>query len=422
MAAVHCWCGNTKLEPFSPEYLLCSICHTLTLKQRADFNINQVTDDQSELYGKYYHLTHLPQKYGYPEFDVRVRNDLPERCLYWLRTLLKYKPPPAKVLELGSGHGGFVAMLRWVGYDASGLELSPWVVDFARKTFDVPMLLGPVEDQEITPASIDVITLMDVLEHLINPVGTMEHCLNLLKSNGILIIQTPRFPGGKSYEEMKRNNDSFLFQLKEAEHIFLFSERSIRSLFQQIDTQNIEFVPAIFAHYDMFIVASKSALTIHTNDGIFNAISSHPAGRLVQAMIDLDDARKLLIGRLDDCEADRAARLEIINKISVQLQESEVDRAARLQQINELTDLLKKSEADRAARLQQINELSNLLKDSEADRAARLAVINHLEGLLKTSETDREAKEKKLDKLNEELKNIKLKMPYRLLKKIKLLP
>ena len=47
------------------------------------------------------------------------------------------------------------------------------------------MLLGPVEDQQIEPGSLDVIALMDVFEHLPDPVSTMRHCLRLLRPDGI---------------------------------------------------------------------------------------------------------------------------------------------------------------------------------------------------------------------------------------------
>ena len=75
-------------------------------------------------------------------------------------------------------------------------------------------------------------------------------------------------------------------------------------------------------------------------------------------------------------------RQDQIGELTARLQESEADRAARLQQITELNGLLQESEADRAARLQQITELTGLLQESEADRAARLEVIHGLQARL----------------------------------------
>jgi SAM-dependent methyltransferase len=130
---------------------------------------------------------------GFANIYQRARTDLSERGLHWLKTLLKYRVPPGRVLELGSAHGGFVAALKWAGFDSSGLELSPAIAQIARILFDVRMLVGPVEDQKIPSGSLDVIALMDVLEHLPDPVATMRHCIDLLTPDGFLLVHT-KFP------------------------------------------------------------------------------------------------------------------------------------------------------------------------------------------------------------------------------------
>lgn len=342
---MHCWCGNTKLEIFSPAYLKCSECGTLVTAKMPREEIPQVSNDDGGLYGREYWFSHQEQDLGFSNIFVRSRSDLSERCLHWLRTVLKYRLPPAKTLELGCAHGAFVALLRQVGFDSTGLELSPWVVDFSRRTFKVPVLCGPVEEQQIEPASLDIIALMDVLEHLPDPVGTMRHCLGLLKPDGILVIQTPRYQEQKTYDEMVVKNDPFLQQLKDDEHLYLFSHDSIREFFIRLEAEHLEFEPAIFAHYDMFLVVSRQPLSVNTQEKIDEFLSSTPENRIVQALLDADDRAR---------------------KLDLRLRESEADRNTRLGQINELTQLLQVSEKDRAARLDQINELTRLLHESRS--------------------------------------------------------
>ena len=332
----HCWCGNSDLTPFSSDYLYCSKCHCLALMHMPEHNISHIEDKNTDLYGKQYYLSHLPQDYGYPDLPTRARTDLPERCLHWLRTLLKYKLPPAKALELGSAHGGFVAMLNWAGFDTAGLELSPWVVDFAKKTFNVHSFLGPIEDQKIEPSSLDVIVLMDVLEHLPDPVASMRQCLSLLRPDGLILIQTPKFPEDKSYECMKEEGASFLLQLKEAEHVYLFSEHSIRQFFSSLGAEYLEFESAIFAHYDMFLVASRERLVLTAPEKRKEALTATPGGRLIQALIDIDEQKDAMQEHSELLEADRAARLEVIHDLGSKLQESEADRAERLEVIHDL--------------------------------------------------------------------------------------
>jgi len=355
-----CWCGNTDLVSFSRSYLKCNVCETIVAASMPGPEISRVEDDERDFYGRPYWFSHQEKDLGHPDIVARSRTDLAERCLHWLRTLLKHKIPPAKVLEMGSAHGGFVAMLRWAGYDASGLEISPWVVDFARRVFDVPMLLGPIEDQAIEPDSLDVIALMDVLEHLPDPAATMRQCLNLLRKTGILMIQTPRYPEHETYSDMAARDDSFLKMLREKDHIYLFSLQSIKKFFDRLGVKHLVFEPAIFSQYDMFLVAGGASLTVQTPERAEKSLSATPRGRMIQALLDLDERIDSLKEKLSEVEVDREARLKIIEDLGRHLQESEADRAARLAQINELTRLLKESEADRAARLEQIDELTKL--------------------------------------------------------------
>src|SRR5437762_14161305 len=117
-AGMRCWCGNTALTPFSQAYRRCSQCETLVSQEWPAAPSMRVTDDERDFYGKGYWFTHQESDLHFPDIATRARADLSERCVHWLRTLLKYKLPPAQVLELGSAHGGFVAMLRWAGFQA----------------------------------------------------------------------------------------------------------------------------------------------------------------------------------------------------------------------------------------------------------------------------------------------------------------
>jgi 2-polyprenyl-3-methyl-5-hydroxy-6-metoxy-1,4-benzoquinol methylase len=325
-----CWCGNTDLLPFSAEYLVCSACGTLVSLVGMSTEELQVSNDETDFYGKQYWLDHQSGDLGFPDIYKRARIDLTERNLHWLKTLLKYRPPPAKVLELGCSHGSFVALLRQAGYDAAGVEMSPWVVEFGQKTFGVPISVGPVEALDIAPSSLDVIALMDVLEHLPDPVATMAHCLQLLKPDGILLIQTPQFNEEMDYTALVDTNARFLeMMMIPDEHLYLFSERSVTRLFQRLGAEHIQFEPAIFGHYDMFLVVSRAPLHTNTPEQTDSALLATPNGRLALAMLDLRERELDLTQKLQESESDRAARWTQIESLTKMVRESEADRLAR---------------------------------------------------------------------------------------------
>jgi 2-polyprenyl-3-methyl-5-hydroxy-6-metoxy-1,4-benzoquinol methylase len=413
-----CWCGSENFLPFSPEYAECGVCHTLVSLVGMSPEELTVSNDETDFYGKAYWLGHQSEDLGFPDIHKRARVDLTERNLHWLKALLKYRLPGAKVMELGCSHGSFVALMHHSGYDASGVEMSPWVVEFGKETFKVPIFVGPVENLDVPAGSVDVIALMDVMEHLPEPVATMAHCLKLLKPDGIMLIQTPKFVPGMNYAKLIETNGAFLEQLKADEHLYLFTEDSATRLFRQIGADHIQFEPAIFSQYDMFFAVSRVPLQTYSPEQINSALFAVPNGRMTLALLDLrerelaSESDRIVRGEqideltrlLKEVETDRAARGQQLDTLSTLLNVAEADRAARGSQLETLTKLLQEAEADREARGQQIEALTNLLREAEADRAARGEHLETLTNLLQVAEADRAARGDQIIRLTEMLK------------------
>lgn len=330
-----CWCGSSALLPFSSEYSRCSFCGSLVSTESLSDEQLIVQDDETDFYGKQYWLGHQQTDLGFPDIYARSRNDLRERNLHWLKALLKYSLPPAKVLELGCSHGSFVGLMSQAGYQAMGVEMSPWVVEFGRQNFEVPIHIGPIEKLDIPPQSLDVIALMDVLEHLPDPVATMRHCVNLLKPDGFLLIQTPEFQENMQHEILENENSPFLMQLKADEHLYLFSQQSVSKLLKQVGIQHIYFEPAIFSHYDMFFVASKTHLNPLSADKAVSALQGTAGGRMTLALLEFRESSLEQNQKLQVSNEDRAARLEKIHilteKVHSLTQQLEKARAENLQ-------------------------------------------------------------------------------------------
>ncbi len=428
-----CWCGGETHENYSDGYDRCTECGTLRTKTWPRNDPARVTDDEGDFYGKKYWLEHQSVDLGHPTLIDRARWDLPERCTYWLRALLKYKSPPAKILEVGCAHGASVALMRAAGFDAMGLELSPWIVDFARRTFAIPMLQGPLEDHSLEPGSFDAIAFFDVLEHVTDPSQFIQACEKLLRDDGILVIQTPRAPDDRSFTELKRAEDPFLVLLKEEEHLNLFTRNGLEAFLAKHGFSSVSEEPALFDHYDMFHVASRTPLRTIASEERTKALA-HPAGRIVEGLLTLEEqgrtterhyleAKHNLDERgaqldqvtdrlqsieqeaeqrlansnalqrlLDDANTDRSARLEANEELQRLLDDANTDRSTRLEANEELQRLLDDANADRSARLEANAELQRLLDDANADRSARLEANAELQRLLDDANADRSAR------------------------------
>lgn len=285
-----CWCGDARQFAYSDEFNVCRTCGTLISRAPVPPEALRVRTDTDELYAKDYWLERQQAKYGFPSIRERARLDLPERCVHWLRLLLRHKlpGPGMRTLEIGCAHGGYVALMAWAGYEAHGTEMSPWVVDYARATFGVPVTAGRIEDQSAwPPASFDAIILNDVLEHLPDPLATLTRAAGLLKPDGIFIIQTPEYKEHLAYADLAKADDLFLRHMagKNDEHLYLYSRRATGTLWSRLGFESVAFHEPIFA-YDQFYVAARGTPAEHDEDAVAAALAVRPSGRLVLALLD----------------------------------------------------------------------------------------------------------------------------------------
>jgi SAM-dependent methyltransferase len=104
----------------------------------------------------------------------------------------------ARVLEIGSGTGGFFSVIDCgVANDYIGIELDPEACDFANGFFATSVFKNVSLQDLPTSESYDFIYAFEVLEHLDNPSEAIEKIYSLLKPGGTFCGTTP-FPFKKN--------------------------------------------------------------------------------------------------------------------------------------------------------------------------------------------------------------------------------
>ena len=97
---------------------------------------------------------------------------------------------PTALLDIGCGAGDFLAMARKQGFKVYGLELSAPAAKLATEYYNIQVDLQDIADDP-REGFFDVVTLIGLLEHVIDPRDMLRHAHRLLSSNGILFIYTP---------------------------------------------------------------------------------------------------------------------------------------------------------------------------------------------------------------------------------------
>ena len=342
-----CWCGATGSQPFSPEYARCTSCLSLYLSSPPPDDFARVDEFDEGFYGATYWLSHQREVHD-PSREERARMDLAERNAYWLSHLLRYVPLGKRVLEIGCAHGSFVALMRQAGYDAVGLDMSTTIAAFAQATFDVPVLVAPIDRYPELRGGFDAIVAMDVIEHFLDPVAELSRYAELLSPEGALMIQTPCFRNpASSWEELRRAGDAFLAHSK-PEHVFLLNEDSLRRLLNRIGFNEVRVLPALYS-YDQFVVASRQKLIPLEREEYESKLMETPKARMALALVDGFAACNMYRKAADE-------RLTALNAVTAEcgaLQKAADERLTALNAVSAAYNLVRKAAEERLAPLRQ---------------------------------------------------------------------
>lgn len=110
----------------------------------------------------------------------------------WLIDLgLAHRPGAKTMLEIGSGVGLLIKEAKSRGLDAAGVEPSRSLVEAAKHLTGVHLLQGIFPHPALQNRKFDIIYMVDVIEHVSDPVGLLADCGKALAPGGSLIVVTP---------------------------------------------------------------------------------------------------------------------------------------------------------------------------------------------------------------------------------------
>ena len=110
-------------------------------------------------------------------------------------TMEGYTTGGRRLLEVGSNVGLFLAVARDRGWDARGIEPSKWAVEQGVERFGVALRRGSVEELDEPEGSADAVVLLDVIEHLVDPLEALRITRPVLDVDGLLVLTTINVDG-----------------------------------------------------------------------------------------------------------------------------------------------------------------------------------------------------------------------------------
>jgi SAM-dependent methyltransferase len=108
-----------------------------------------------------------------------------------------------RLLDIGAHAGRFMHLARMAGWEPEGIELNPRTAAFAAARTGLPVHSVNVERLVFSGQRYGAVTLIDVLEHVPDPVTLLSRVHDALAPGGWVVVKVPSGPAQRQKEQMR---------------------------------------------------------------------------------------------------------------------------------------------------------------------------------------------------------------------------
>lgn len=160
-----------------------------------------------------------------------------------LRQLSRYVSPMGRgtLLDIGAHVGRLVYLARQTGWHVEGIELNSLTSKYAARRTDLQVHRVNAQKLITDGRRYDAVTMLDVLEHIPDPVAMVRSTAQILRTGGWLAVKVPCGPN-QLLKEQVRSHLSRNYRLSVAGnmvHVNHFSPSSLSRLLKESGLTNI---------------------------------------------------------------------------------------------------------------------------------------------------------------------------------------
>jgi 2-polyprenyl-3-methyl-5-hydroxy-6-metoxy-1,4-benzoquinol methylase len=139
--------------------------------------------------GYYDRVTCFAYRFGKGKYAVKR---LHSAIIGWALTIYPMPLRGRRALDIGCAFGYTVKLLKDLGCECVGVDLSSFAARVARKSKgDFEVAVGDAENLPFRGNSFDIVTSFELIEHLYHPGYFVGEVYRILKHGGVLIMTTP---------------------------------------------------------------------------------------------------------------------------------------------------------------------------------------------------------------------------------------
>jgi 2-polyprenyl-3-methyl-5-hydroxy-6-metoxy-1,4-benzoquinol methylase len=218
------------------------------------------------------------EPYYPPDYEAHVGTQ--RQRLGWLRRLdyhygiekrrraIQRHIQPGRMFDIGCATGAFLDGMREHGWDVEGIEPGVQAANYAREVLGLQVQSITLEAARLEPASLDLATMWNVLEHLSDPQQALHQIRESLRPGGLLVFAVPNV---ESYD--RRLFGRYWAGYDLPRHLFAFPPATLTRMIQAAGFAILE-RRCIYGTYNAFAYSARFVMNARlTNEWLRVALA-----------------------------------------------------------------------------------------------------------------------------------------------------
>lgn len=179
-------CGSFLLHPLKKFHI-----HNLVRCIECNFVFSEKVQQKNELKAYY-------QTYAYDRTEEFISKITLKRYIGILEKMSKFRLNN-RLLDVGCGSGIFLSVAQSMGWECYGVELSEAAVNLCYRKGLTKVQYGELQDVVCSLPEMDIVVMIEVIEHMADPIQVLKLIRGLLRSGGLMYLTTPNFNSLERY-------------------------------------------------------------------------------------------------------------------------------------------------------------------------------------------------------------------------------
>lgn len=151
----------------------------------------------------------------------------------------KYKKGKSlRVLDVGCNVGIFVKLSKENGWNSIGIDIDKKAIEIGKKKFGVDLRNTSLKDAKFKEKEFDVVVLSHTLEHIYEPEELLKDILQVLKNEGVLVIEVPNIGGIPEKIQVCRGKQWYGYDPRH--HVWHFTKKTLKLILKNSGYEILE--------------------------------------------------------------------------------------------------------------------------------------------------------------------------------------